>query len=180
MMNEDVKRVVDALFADIEESDEVCSIHDEVMNNCQERYENLVYSGYSREEAIGAVLESLKGMDEVLRDYPRKSRWAEMDFSKDGTGYAAPNGDGIAWDRVRALRVSVRGADVWAYEAAGGGSLNLIQGENSLLKAVVDGMHIAVREVDPLGAAGVFLVVLAVDGCAPHFNRHGPDSPRSF
>lgn len=153
MMNEDVKRVVDALFADIEESDEVCSIHDEVMNNCQERYENLVSSGYSPEDAIGAVLESLKGMDEVLRDYPRKARWQEMDFSKDGTGSAASGGDGIPWDRVRALKVSVNGAAVWVYETAGSGSLNLIQGENSLLKARVDGDTLVITQEKRAGAS---------------------------
>lgn len=72
MMNATVARIVELMFEDLEMNDEVQAIHDEVMNNCQERYEDLVACGMSEDEATAAVVESLKGMDEVLAGYPKK------------------------------------------------------------------------------------------------------------
>ena len=71
-MNATVQRIVELLFEDLEMSAEVQAIKDEVMNNCQERYEDLLTQGLSEDEATGAVVESLKGMEEVLAQYPRK------------------------------------------------------------------------------------------------------------
>lgn len=71
-MNATVARIVELLFEDVEMTDEVQAIRDEVMNNCQERFEDLLSSGMSEDDAIGAVVESLKGMEEVLEQYPRK------------------------------------------------------------------------------------------------------------
>ena len=67
-MNATVSRIVELLFEDVQMTEETEAIHDEVMNNCQERYASLVAEGYSEDDAIGAVVESLKGMDEVLKD----------------------------------------------------------------------------------------------------------------
>ena len=143
-MSDNVRRVVDALFEEIEENEEVRSIHDEVLNNCRERYENLVSSGYSEEEAIGAVVESLKGMDEVLAEYPRKARWTDADFSKEGAGPATENV--IAWERVRRLKVSVRGAEVEVYETDGRSVMDLTQGSESVLKARVEGDALVITQ----------------------------------
>ncbi|MGN0745599.1 MAG: DUF4097 family beta strand repeat-containing protein [Aristaeellaceae bacterium] len=71
-MNATVQRIVELLFEDLELSAEVQAIKDEVMNNCQERFEDLLAQGLSEDEATGAVVESLKGMEEVLAQYPRK------------------------------------------------------------------------------------------------------------
>jgi ABC-type proline/glycine betaine transport system permease subunit len=70
-MNETVKRIVEILFQDTEMTDEVASIKDEVMNNCQERYADLVARGMTEDEAIGEVVESLKGMEEVIGEFPK-------------------------------------------------------------------------------------------------------------
>ena len=72
MMNEKVTQMVALLFKDTAPSEEVRALHDEVLNNCQERYADLVASGLSEEESLAAVMESLKGMEEVLKEYPRK------------------------------------------------------------------------------------------------------------
>lgn len=82
-MNETVAKIVELLFQDIEMNDEVQAIHDEVMDNCQERYSDLVAHGLTEDEAIGAVVESLKGMEDVLKSYPRKSKSAEPDAASD-------------------------------------------------------------------------------------------------
>ena len=72
-MNETVAKIVELLFQDVEMNDEVKAIHDEVMNNCQERFGDLLNRGLDEDEAIAAVVESLKGMEEVLAGYPRKA-----------------------------------------------------------------------------------------------------------
>ena len=70
-MNEKVNQMVELLFKDILPSEEVQALHDEVLNNCQDRFADLIRSGLSEEESLAAVMESLKGMDDVLKDYPR-------------------------------------------------------------------------------------------------------------
>lgn len=70
-MNETVKRIVEILFQDTEMTEEVQAMQDELMDNCQQRYEDLVAQGRSEDEAIALVVESLKGMEEVIGAYPR-------------------------------------------------------------------------------------------------------------
>lgn len=72
-MNATVERIVELLFEDLEMSDEVAAIKDEVMNNCQERYDDMMAAGMSEDDAIGAVIESLKGMEDMLAEYPKKT-----------------------------------------------------------------------------------------------------------
>ena len=76
-MNEKVTKIVEHLFQDLAFSEEVSALHDEVLNNCQERFADLIRSGLSETESLAAVAESLSGMDEVLKDYPRKETPAE-------------------------------------------------------------------------------------------------------
>ena len=89
MMNETVARIVEIMFQNTEMNDEVQAIKDEVMNNCQERYQDLVNRGVNEDEAIAAVVESLKGMEEVIAQYPRKHEELEdmedMDDDMDDT-----------------------------------------------------------------------------------------------
>ncbi len=71
-MNDTVARIVEIMFQDVEMNEEVAAIRDEVMNNCQERYNDLVSSGVGEDDAVAAVIESLKGMEEVLAPYRKK------------------------------------------------------------------------------------------------------------
>lgn len=71
-MNATVKRIVEIMFQDAEMSDEVVALKDEVMNNCQERFEDMMARGMTEDEAIAAVVDSLKGMEEVISQYPRR------------------------------------------------------------------------------------------------------------
>lgn len=80
-MNATVARIVEIMFQDTEMSEEVQALKDEVMNNCQERYNDMVVRGLSEDEAIAAVVDSLKGMEEVISQYPRK-KTAEDDFDE--------------------------------------------------------------------------------------------------
>lgn len=72
-MNDTVARIVEIMFQDVEMNEETAAIRDEVMNNCQERYTDLINSGMAEDDAIAAVIESLKGMDDVLAPYKRKA-----------------------------------------------------------------------------------------------------------
>lgn len=71
-MNDTVARIVEIMFQDMEMNEETQAIRDEVMNNCQERYSDLVNSGLNEDDAIAAVIESLKGMEDVLAPYKKK------------------------------------------------------------------------------------------------------------
>ena len=71
-MNELIRRMVNALFENVAESDETRAMHDELMNNCQEHFRDLVDSGMDEKDAANAVMESLNGMQEVIDQYPRK------------------------------------------------------------------------------------------------------------
>ena len=77
MMNETVARIVEIMFQDVEKNEETDAIRDEVMNNCQERFIDLTTSGMNEDDAIAAVIESLKGMEDVLAPYKKVRRSAE-------------------------------------------------------------------------------------------------------
>ena len=72
-MNQTVKRIVDILFQDVVENEETNALHEELMNNCQEHYQDLISRGLSEDEAVGEVVESLKGMKDVIAQYPKKT-----------------------------------------------------------------------------------------------------------
>ena len=71
-MNSTVKRIVDILFQDAVENEETRALHEEVMNNCQEHYDDLIARGMTEDEAVGVIVESLKGMKDVIDEYPKK------------------------------------------------------------------------------------------------------------
>ena len=73
MMNDTVKRIVDILFQDTIENDETRALHEELMNNCQEHYRDLVDRGLTEDEAVSEVVDSLKGMKDVIAQYPKKT-----------------------------------------------------------------------------------------------------------
>ena len=72
-MNQTVKRIVDILFQDVVENEETNALHEELMNNCQEHYQDLIDRGLSEDEAVSEVVDSLKGMKDVIAQYPKKA-----------------------------------------------------------------------------------------------------------
>ena len=71
-MNVTVEKIVNLLFQDTEMTSEAQALHDEVMTNCQDRYEDLIAQGKTQDEAIACVIESLKGMEDVIHACPKK------------------------------------------------------------------------------------------------------------
>lgn len=68
-MNETVKRIVDLLFNNTVDNEETRALHDEIMNNCQEHYSDLVSRGLSEDDAVHEVVLSLKGMEDVIAEF---------------------------------------------------------------------------------------------------------------
>ena len=106
-MNETVAKIVELLFQDVEMNAEVKAIHDEVMNNCQERFGDLLNRGLTEDEAIAAVVESLKGMEEVLAGYPRKAAEEETSGFRVQNAVLDASGGSAAFSAQGLRRLSI-------------------------------------------------------------------------
>jgi len=73
-MNLTIEKIVNLLFEDLAETEETIAIRDEILTNCQDRYLDMTEAGMSEDDAIHAVIESLNGMEEMLKEYPRKEK----------------------------------------------------------------------------------------------------------
>lgn len=85
-MNETITKIVNSFFEDVLETEETTAMREEILNNCQERFRDLILGGVDRETATQVIMESLKGMEEVIGQYPRKGGAAadEQAFSQAG------------------------------------------------------------------------------------------------
>ena len=110
MMNDTVARIVEIMFQDVEMNEETSAIRDEVMNNCQDRYTDLVASGMAEDDAIAAVIESLKGMEDVLAPYKKKAQ--HVDLEDDEEESASEQHVTFAADMVHKINVSLVNEDV--------------------------------------------------------------------
>ena len=72
-MNASIQGIIDYMFKNTVDNAETRALHEELLNNCQEHFDDLVSRGMSETEAIDAVVESLKGMKEVIDEYPKKA-----------------------------------------------------------------------------------------------------------
>ena len=72
-MNASIQGIIDHMFKDTVVNAETRALHEELLNNCLEHYDDLIGRGMSETEAIDAVVDSLKGMKEVIDEYPKKS-----------------------------------------------------------------------------------------------------------
>ncbi len=127
MMNEKVTRMVALLFKDTAPSEEVRALHDEVLNNCQERYADLLASGLSEEESLAAVMESLKGMEEVLKEYPRKETAEEAETAEDAPPEEnkGPSLFNFTPEDIRAIDAQLTSCDVEVLQSEAGFSMEI-------------------------------------------------------
>ena len=165
-MNATVERIVNLLFEDLQESEEVIALREEVMNNCQERYRDLRAQGLGEDDAIGQVVESLKGMEEMLSAYPRKqpenrSPFRMDSFAKDGPG------------SVRGLRAELLDADLTVEPSPDGTIHCKMDGEGAPSIRVTqegDCLLITQRKMDdgngsPMGWLGRLVQMWTSAGC---------------
>lgn len=96
-MNATIEKIVSLLFEDLAETEEIAAIHEEILQNCQERYQDLREAGMGEDDAIHAVIESLSGMEEMLSEYPRKSADVMVIPSTHNADTDAAKNAGCAW-----------------------------------------------------------------------------------
>ena len=133
-MNTKVTQMIELLFRDVQESDEVQALREEVLNNCQDRFEDLIRGGLREEEALAAVMESLKGMEDVLKDYPRKEAASpEKDVRKETPIPEAqseqPENAVFQPENVKAIHVQLTGCDL---EVTTGGNEVLLEKQGAV------------------------------------------------
>ena len=115
-MNQTVKRIVDILFQDVVENEETQALHEELMNNCQEHYQDLIDRGLSEDEAVGEVVESLKGMKDVIAQYPKKS----AGFSSFSEDKEEDEGKSFVFNGADKLKVETTDQDITVNPSADG------------------------------------------------------------
>ena len=127
-MNEKVTGMVALLFKGVAPSEEVQALHDEVLNNCQDRFADLISSGLSEDECLAAVMESLKGMEEVLKDYPREEEKQEPVENPEPEEKQGPSLYRFEPEDIRALDAQLTDCDVEILSSEEGFSME-IQGD---------------------------------------------------
>lgn len=135
-MNTRVTQMIELLFRDVQPSEEVQALYEEVQNNCQDRFEDLVRNGLSEEEALAAVMESLKGMEDVLKEYPRREAKTEdeniaPEQEKKQPEAKKPEEDSAAFgpEAVRAIQAQLTGCDV---EVVSGGEKIVLEKQGAV------------------------------------------------
>ena len=138
-MNQTVKRIVDILFQDVVENEETKALHEELMNNCQEHYQDLVSRGLSEDEAVGEVVDSLKGMKDVIAQYPKKTA-APVN--------AAAEEKGKTWvfNGMDSLKVDTGDQDIFVGPSADG-SIHIYCDDPEGLKTETDGKKLIITGV---------------------------------
>ena len=145
-MNETVARIVELLFQDVEMNDEVKAIRDEVMDNCQERFVDLQNRGMQEDEAIAEVVESLKGMEEVLAGYPRKGSAAQEQAPVDA---AEVHGEmTFNAESLRRLSVNMTYEDVTVEPSPDAQVHVLAQATNARIRAELSGGVLSVTRIE--------------------------------
>ena len=116
-MNATVEKIVNLLFQDTDMTQEAQAMHDELLTNCQDRYEDLIACGKSEDDAIAGVIESLKGMEEVIASYPKKR---SQHFSIDVDINMHDDEDDDDDEDERVIRIPAEGLKELVYEVRGG------------------------------------------------------------
>ena len=67
-MNPIIRQMVDILFQDVVENEETRALHDELMNNCQEHYQDLISSGNYK--PAQKILQFIRTVEMPVADLP--------------------------------------------------------------------------------------------------------------
>ena len=71
-MNPTIVKIIDLMFRGMPEREEISAMREELLTNSQARYDDLIASGKSSNEALGEVLDNLRGVEELLDEYRRE------------------------------------------------------------------------------------------------------------
>ena len=122
-MNATISGIIDVMFKDTVMNTETAALHEELLHNCQDHYDDLIRQGLTETEAIDAVVESLKGMKEVIDEYPKKNgsgnateaqKREEPTVSSEETAQSAESGKDRTYSPtdVRKIHTDLRGNDI--------------------------------------------------------------------
>lgn len=139
-MNATVAKIVDILFQNVEMTDDAQAVRDEVMRNCQDRFDDLHAEGKTDDEAIACVIESLKGMEDVIASYPKKTRETTAADHETGASSAFDEDSEYSshtFERVARIHYDIREADL-TVEPTDGENIT-VTGEDCPLKAWMEG-----------------------------------------
>lgn len=166
-MNASIRGIIDHMFKDVAVTAETSAMHEELLNNCLEHYNDLVSRGMSDTEAIDAVVDSLKGMKEIIDEYPRKpgavgkeeEKEEEKEISVIRTEPEArvapeepcakdkPSEYVFSADQVRRLRTELKNCDLQIGRAADG-KIHVRSESMEQLICTLDGDTLSVRVTD--------------------------------
>lgn len=157
-MNETITTIVNLLFEDVAETEETLAMREEILNNCQERFSDLVADGMDADTATAAIVESLKGMEEVLQHYPRK---ADVNAPADEQAFRAvgfeevPSFEAFSPANIQTISAHLAGEDVEIGPSADGLVHVSCDDETLCLKTeLVNGtLHISVEDQEDASPA---------------------------
>lgn len=92
-MNPTIVKIIDMMYRDIPKNEETDTLREELLTNCQARYEDLLAAGVAPDDALGQVLESLRGMEDVLDTFRTGANTATQ-TQKDDYRPTVPTMDG--------------------------------------------------------------------------------------
>ena len=91
MMNKQIRRMIDEIFADMKMTADNLALRDELMANAQARFEDSVRAGKTEEEAFAEVAASLGDVQSLLREMnaekPEDSAGTESRLTVSQTGF---------------------------------------------------------------------------------------------
>ena len=128
-MNATIARIVDIMFQDTLMTEEAVALHDEMMQNCQDHLTDLLGQGVSEDDAVARVVESLKGMEEVIATYPRRENApAEKRSGEDAADDVRFR---VAAEKVNDVRCELRGDDL-RINACDGNEVRVLMDEDDI------------------------------------------------
>lgn len=92
MMNKQIRRMIDEIFADMKMTADNLALRDELMANAQARFEDSVHAGKTEEEAFAEVAASLGDVQSLLRDMNAEKPEETTEKAEEKTG-EAPNAE---------------------------------------------------------------------------------------
>lgn len=68
MKKNTIETYISSLFINIEVTDEIRTIKEDLLNSSFDKYEDLIKQGYNENEAIGKVISEFGSLDEIISD----------------------------------------------------------------------------------------------------------------
>ncbi len=119
MMNKQIRRMIDEIFADMKMTADNLALRDEMMANAQARFEDSVRAGKTEEEAFAEVAASLGDVQSLLHDMNAEKPGEDKEDKEEKTEEKAAKAEAdkrrISRSKPKKRRIS---ATCWARPSA--------------------------------------------------------------